>query len=1008
MQHKPNNPNPSKHCKGGIIITILYQTKENLNIISYHHLSLIGKMKKRSLKAGLKKCSRGHLHSSLLILLIAFAYTPIFSQYFIHRTVTSADGLPSDYVNHFFQDKHGYMWISTDKGVCKFDGKNFRKITVDDGLPSNFITSAHQDLNGDMWFGSFSDNPLTHYSPKGPINYTIGHKGIRQIFFDSRNRIYLSDEKKFICLQQPLPLPEVKMYFIQALQISKDSFLVMYPGKLYLIDVSEDKPHVYEMPFDTEKGYGRIFISGKEVYILGSQLMKIEIGLQPFPWKVKVIDTGNFRNSSAVITDSSVIFGSYKGLFEYSFTQRKIKNINHKFDLPEIGINDLFYDKQGNLWIATHGKGILICPANPVCITVHEDDRIVGIAASEYEVAVATVSELLWWKPGKIAPVAKNGFFQHSGLYYIDGFWWLSDYQFLYGPSKNLRDLYKYPSINIPNGISSFWINSNQNEYIATYAEGIIRRKNGKIIDTLTITDGLCSNTIEKIIAIPDGIAALSYSNGFSIIGPGDAIKNFDRKSGLLSNMVHAIGQQGDTLLVGVEGGLSFLVRGKWVHDEKLDESTTGDRILAFFTDKQGRQFLLTNKTLCLRKGLKIIPLRSLKIITREYDIITCCFYQQESDILFIGTNRGIVNLPLFKVFPDSIVPQLVLEKVNNQSNDPSRPQKISLNGLKNSISFQFRAQTFLSGLTPQIHVRLRGFDSTFRVLNGNYNLNYQNIPPGTYSLEAYIKNGDGFRSKLQNVYKLTIKPNWWRTLWFSVLVIATSAIFSAWLVWRYQQKKYQNKLSILKLKEEQQLQRERIRRDLHDNIGSQLSYMVAQLDWMEQNANTYTKAKMQQSLGNLGENARNVVNELRESMWSLKFDIITFEMLTQRMLQILQKIQPHAGDTDISFQSHVKGEIPISPHVALNILRIFQESVNNSVKHAHAKEIKIELLQFDPQIIKLEITDDGIGFEKSEVMHSDNYGLEIMERRAAESNIALQIISEKGFGTSVIVEIKI
>jgi signal transduction histidine kinase/ligand-binding sensor domain-containing protein len=965
-------------------------------------------MKKEVLKAVAVNFKKRFSFYCLFQIFSLFIIQPLFSQYFIHRTLTTADGLPSDYVNHLFQDRQGYMWISTDKGVCKFDGKNFNKITVDDGLPNNFITSAHQDEHGDMWFGSFSDNPLTHFASNGIKNYPIGYKGIKQIFFDSRNRVYLADAKKFICLQQPLALPEVQKFLIQALQISKDSFLVMYPGKLYLIDVSKDKPGVFEMPYNTEKLYGRMFMSEKKIYILGMSLMCIDDASKPWPWKAREMDKGNFISSSSVFTDTSILFGSYKGLFEYSFSSKKIVSINHRYNLPEIGINYLYIDKQGSLWIATHGNGIIICPKNPVCITEHEDDRIVAISAGENQVAAATVSELMNWKPHELTSIAKNNFYQHSGLYYYNGLWWLSDYQFLYGPAKTLQELYKSASINIPNGISSFYIDADKNEYIGTYADGIVRRVKGRVIDSLNVSDGLCSNTIEKVVAIPAGIAALSYSNGFSIIGPQDVITNFDKKDGLLSNTVYSIAQKGDTLLVGTEGGLTILVNGKWVHNERLDERTTGNRILAFFSDKQGRHFFLSNKCLFIREGLTIKPLRSQKILTRDREIITCCFYQPERDVLFIGTSRGIAYFQMQKVIPDPVVPDLILEKVNNQNQDLTMKKEAAFRGPENLITFQFTAQTFLTGLTPEIHVRLAGFDSSFSILSGNYILSYQNLPPGTYQLEAFMVNGDGFRSELRKLYQIIIKPVWWQTPWFMVFSIAIAAAISAWLVWGYQQRRYQNKLALLKLKEEKQIQRERIRRDLHDNIGSQLSYMVSQLDWMEQNANTYSSGKMQQNLSSLGENAREIVNELRESMWSLKFDMITIDMLSQRMQQILQKIQNHADGPEISFHTDVAGEVPISPHTALNVLRIFQESLSNALKHAKAQKIKVTLKQIDSTCISMQITDDGIGFKPNEARHTEHYGLEIMERRAADLDIALQIISTPGNGTSVVADIKL
>jgi signal transduction histidine kinase len=941
----------------------------------------------------------------LLFGIILTANPPLLSQYLIHRTITTADGLPSDYVNHFSQDKDGYIWISTDKGACRFDGKNFQTFTVDNGLPNNFITSAYQDINGDMWFGSFSNRPLSRKAGDSISHFQIQNKGPRQVFFDSRNRTYLCDLNKFICLQQALPLPEVKNFHIQAVQISKDSFLVQYPDKFYLLDVSGKTVKILTTP-KADDISGRMHIFNNTIFIVGNMVAATIDTRKPWPWNIEVLQYGNFSSMCSIITDSSIIMGHYKGLFEYSLHNGHRVSINNKFDLPEIGINCIFRDKQGSLWIATHGKGIIICPKRPVFITEYEDDRIVGIASDKKEIGVITVSGLFTWRPDYLKPLGKDIIYQQSGLYFCRGNWWLSDYQFLYGPAKNLRDIYSLPSINISNGISSFLIDKNNIEYIGTYADGIIRRKYGKILDTLNLDKGLCSNTIEKVISIPSGIAALTYSNGFNIIGRNDTIFHFDKAKGLLSNTIYTIGEVKDTLLVGTEKGFSVLVKGKNAGAAVLDPATTGNRVLAFFNDQSGRQFLITDKCLCIREGVKIKPIRSQKILSREREIITTGFYQSENDMLFLGTSRGLAYLPMPMVKPDSNVTEPTLEKVIIGQKDFSQNHQALIKGAENRITFSFVAQTFLIGQTPQIHFRLNGFDTGYRVLTGNYSVMYQNLPPGKYQLEALSVNGDGYPSKKLTLFQLDVRPHWWESSFFRIVSIILVAFLTAWVVWQFLQKRYQNKLAILKMKEEQHAQRDRIRRDLHDNIGSQLSYIATQLDWLEQNTNHFSKEKMEESLNILGESTRQIVTDLRESMWSMKFDMITVELLSQRIQQIVQKQQSYNRGPAIHFHNEAPGQLPISPHNALNLLRICQEAIHNAMKHAQASSIEISLSGISENAIRLKISDDGIGFDTKGKELNEKYGLENMERRADESGIMLKILSIPGQGTTITAEI--
>lgn len=81
----------------------------------------------------------------------------MFGQHNAYIHYTTNDGLPSSIVYHLLQDKRGYMWFSTDKGVVKFDGYSFKTFTVSDGLPINDIWEIKEDALGRIWCLSHSD-----------------------------------------------------------------------------------------------------------------------------------------------------------------------------------------------------------------------------------------------------------------------------------------------------------------------------------------------------------------------------------------------------------------------------------------------------------------------------------------------------------------------------------------------------------------------------------------------------------------------------------------------------------------------------------------------------------------------------------------------------------------------------------------------------------------------------------------------------------------------------------
>lgn len=75
------------------------------------------------------------------------------SQKVFFEQLTTAEGLPSDYVNCVFRDSKGYLWVGTDKGACRYDGNKFLYLNKDNGLTSN-EQFAETDLLCEKLYGA--------------------------------------------------------------------------------------------------------------------------------------------------------------------------------------------------------------------------------------------------------------------------------------------------------------------------------------------------------------------------------------------------------------------------------------------------------------------------------------------------------------------------------------------------------------------------------------------------------------------------------------------------------------------------------------------------------------------------------------------------------------------------------------------------------------------------------------------------------------------------------------
>ena len=97
---------------------------------------------------------------------------------------TTADGLPSNECYEILQDRDGYIWISSDNGLSRFDGLEFRNYGTEEGLLDKTILIMHEDHRGWIWLSTFSGN---FYILRGDTIAPYAHNHLIQ---QVRNRFY--------------------------------------------------------------------------------------------------------------------------------------------------------------------------------------------------------------------------------------------------------------------------------------------------------------------------------------------------------------------------------------------------------------------------------------------------------------------------------------------------------------------------------------------------------------------------------------------------------------------------------------------------------------------------------------------------------------------------------------------------------------------------------------------------------------------------------------------------
>ncbi len=203
-----------------------------------------------------------------------------------------------------------------------------------------------------------------------------------------------------------------------------------------------------------------------------------------------------------------------------------------------------------------------------------------------------------------------------------------------------------------------------------------------------------------------------------------------------------------------------------------------------------------------------------------------------------------------------------------------------------------------------------------------------------------------------------------------------------------------QQKSITQKILDSQELERKRISRELHDDIGAGLTRIVL----MSDSINNHTKENIP-VLNNLSETCRKLVNDMGEIVWSLQPGNNTLAQVISYLREELNKMLEYSG---ISYSLIFPDDLPeiiLSNEERRNMLMIVKEAVHNAVKYSAASNIIVEM-QLHPDSVVVTIKDNGKGFDTNE--KSNGNGLKNMHQRILETGGLLNIMSAPGQGTLI------
>jgi len=288
--------------------------------------------------------------------------------------------------------------------------------------------------------------------------------------------------------------------------------------------------------------------------------------------------------------------------------------------------------------------------------------------------------------------------------------------------------------------------------------------------------------------------------------------------------------------------------------------------------------------------------------------------------------------------------PTLIMYAVQVNDSAVLRAQplhQLNLNYDQNKIYFEFDGINYTKPEQNQYAYRLTGIDKEWIYSNKN-SVSYANLSPGDYTFDVKASNYSGEWSK-DYAINIAIASPFWETWWFiTAAIVAVGAIF-IFIVRYISQRNLRER--ILRLEKEQAIEKERnrIARDMHDDLGSGLTKIailseVAKTHLQQQEAAT-------SQLENISYSSRELVDNLQNIIWVLNPRNDSLDNLSAYIREYTLKF---FESTDVIASFNYPQQIPsikLSEEQRRNLFMVIKETLNNTAKHSYCQAVKIDLL---------------------------------------------------------------
>ncbi len=972
-----------------------------------------------------------------------------------YSSYTVDNGLAQNTVWDAFQDSKGFMWFGTADGVNRFDGYkmyHYRPISGDTtSLGGNTAFKFFEDSDRQLW--------VSHN--KGVSVYNRTNDCFKNVFIDNKSKsaigdsytTVLSEDKKgrIWCISGSFELiainkhtltiekkikatdSEFKVSSIRT-SVSIDKYIILYlndSNTTWLrVNTETDEVKIIIGP-PVRTGYFIKYNDSTLCTVNKSHLYLYSIYQNKF--EKKVIKENDINKSISLLAATSMVWWQHKlyignntGLYVFNpktlLFEERITSFEKGEKVGFYYVQFLRLDKSGNLWICTNGDGVkCLSPYRNKFIhlnTTESKNKLVKSITTDtcnnvytglYAEGIVTyknVGGLEQFKFGKSADELTHVLAQTfwNNRYFVVNDRHLKELHPSTKRELNRTDVFHYK--NLGYCAYPYFYHYKNKLFLSCDMAMFEIEKSGKArllfkfenIDTIITTFSIINDTTWWIGTTKTIFKYNPLKNTWK-----KTPINFYTKTICLTNNKKLV-------WIGGNSGLYLLnTKGDVLQKFEVSEQFPDDFVYGILEDNKGNIWLSHNKGISVyNPTTKLFKLYSVQDGLQSNEFNTGAFHKDANGLLYFGGVNGINIINPNQIAQNTNAPPVAINQIllgdlpYKSTTAYNEITQLTFSYLENTLSFDFSALEFSQPENNTYQYKLTGYDNNWIQSGTLHFARYANLPPGNYVFEVLAANGDGVWSKSPKQIYINIIPPFWQRTWFYFLIAVL--ILGLMLVAVYFYNKRQQRKLKQELEVQHKLEQERIRisRDLHDNVGAQLSFLITNIDWILNHPEQLDKAEEQLRLQTLSETGRNAILTLRQTIWAISSNSLSIDDFADRYKQFALKMLEFDKHIKVTFNESIEHNTILSPSVALNLFRICQEAFNNCLKHAACSQIAISFKSTSASSFVFSIVDNGKGFDLNNGYKTNHYGLLNMQARAEECGAKLTIESNIGEGTTL------